>query len=367
ASLANAVPKAHYLIARPPETVTVTACGYQCASTVTVTETLTETAPYFFTCEPSSTPTATGPLGSLTLSSSIIPPPPFTLSNTTSRALATPTSWATGPATSLNPPSSTETGIETSTPGVTVSSQLPSVRTPSSSFTWSVNSTASSRGSSSSYSYGTGTAGTTVTSARPSLPTSLWSNSTKPITPTIRSTGTDLSTTAKVTIPTIPSISIPPPPATFTGPNGTTSSGPSYTVTTYTTVRAINTTVSSQLPGASTLSPSTSVTTVRTTMVRNRSIQRVPLALVGYFHPAFPLPQLRDDLHQEGAYHRRNLQTQFGGVYHWYSPQLQFQGSLCNKHRVGDGVLCHARDHCLERSAQFGHSHNHGNFQHRHR
>ncbi|KAK1964896.1 hypothetical protein LY78DRAFT_124352 [Colletotrichum sublineola] len=143
ASLVTAIPKANYLIVSPPETVTVTTCGYQCASTVTVTETLTETVPYFFTCEPSSTSVATGPLGSLTLSSSIIPPPPFTLSNTTSRVSPTPTSWATGPVTSVTLPSSTKVNTETSTPGVTVSSQLPSVRTPSSSFTWSVNSTSS--------------------------------------------------------------------------------------------------------------------------------------------------------------------------------------------------------------------------------
>ncbi|GJC87176.1 hypothetical protein ColLi_10014 [Colletotrichum liriopes] len=270
-SLVNAIPNANYLIPRPPETVTITACSYHCPSTVTVTKTFIKTAPYFFTCEPSSTPATTGTLGSLTLSPSIILPPPFTPTNPTTRASSRTLSQTTGPALSLNLSSSIGTIIETSTPGVTVSSQLPSARTPSSSFIWTLNSTSSGIRSSSS-DYGTGTAGTSATSARSSLSSTLWNNSTKPITRTItrtvRTTGTGSSTTvAEVTIPTIPSISIPPPPPTVTESRSTTSLDSSYTVTTYTTVMVINTTVSSQLPGASTLSRPASRTTMRTTVV----------------------------------------------------------------------------------------------------
>ncbi|KZL85837.1 hypothetical protein CI238_05747 [Colletotrichum incanum] len=271
ASLVNAIPNANYLIPRPPETVTITACSYQCSSTVTVTETFIETAPYFFTCEPSSTPVTTGTLGSLTLSPSIISPPPFTPITQTTKASSSTVSQASGTAPGFNLSSSIETIIQTSTPRVTVSSQLPSARTPSSSFIWTVNST-SSRDRSSSSSYGTGTAGTSVTSAMPSLSSTLGSNSTKPITRTItrtvRTTDTGSSTTvAEVTITTIPSIGIPPPPVTVTKPLSTASPGSSYSVTTYTTVMVINTTVSSQLPGASTLSRSASRTTMRTTVV----------------------------------------------------------------------------------------------------
>ncbi|GKT46237.1 uncharacterized protein ColSpa_06418 [Colletotrichum spaethianum] len=123
----------------------------------------------------------------------------------------------------------------------------------------------------SSYNYGTGTAVTSIASAKPSIPSSLWNNSTKPTTRTVTRTvgtiGTDSSTTAKIPIPTVPSISIPPPPASVTEFDSTTSLGPSYTITTYTTVKVINTTFSSQLPGASTISRSAFRTTMRTTVV----------------------------------------------------------------------------------------------------
>ncbi|OBR04214.1 hypothetical protein CH63R_13341 [Colletotrichum higginsianum IMI 349063] len=273
ASAVNAIPKANYLIPHPPETFTLTTCGSQCARTVTVTETFTETAPYFYTCGPPSSPATTSTVDSLTLSATILLPPLSTarsITNSTTRV--TPSSSTRSPSgTGIIPTLTSFTKTSTPTPGFTVSSQLPSAVSPSSS-AWGVNSTSSRISSrSDGYATGTGSPGTSVSSGRAVPSSSLWSNSTEPITRTVtrtvRKSSSGSSTKARVTIPTIPIISIPPPPVTSTGSEPATSPGLSYSLTTYTTVRVINTTVSSQLPGLSTLSRSASRTTLRTTVV----------------------------------------------------------------------------------------------------
>ncbi|KAJ0296876.1 hypothetical protein COL516b_011262 [Colletotrichum fioriniae] len=256
ASLVNAIPPNanNYLIPHPPATVTVTvtACGSQCASTVTFTETLTVTPPYMHTCEPSTT-SIPGSLSSTFLSSSILPPtatsPGYTNSSTS--VGSSTSSEVTGAVSSWTP-----------TTRVTVSSQLPSAGTPSSSLTWTVNAT----------SHGTGTAGTSVTTGSSS---SLWTNSTRThvtrtVTKTIRTTDTGSSTSSKVStqsIPSIPTISIPPLPSFSTRSESSIAPPISYSLTTLTTTSVFNTTVSSQHPGASTHSLSTSYTTKRTTVV----------------------------------------------------------------------------------------------------
>ncbi|OLN96825.1 hypothetical protein CCHL11_02308 [Colletotrichum chlorophyti] len=256
ASLANAIHAANY-IGRPPATVTVTACNSQCATTVTVTETSTETVPCFYTCAPSSTLT-TETSTSLTLSSIVIPPPSAssaTQANSTSPAESSTSTWSTA---------TLPTFIRTSSPaGTTDSSQLPSVGTSIWSRTWGVNSTTSlSRSGTITYGTGTGT-GTTITSSWSYPSSSIRSNTTQII------PDTTLSSTPRITLPTIPSISIPPWPTTSTESDSITYPPGSYTVTTYTTV--INTTVSSQLPGFSTLSSGETVpvsrTTIRSTVV----------------------------------------------------------------------------------------------------
>ncbi|KAJ3939867.1 uncharacterized protein N0V96_009856 [Colletotrichum fioriniae] len=121
-------------------------------------------------------------------------------------------------------------------------------------------------------SHGTGTAGTSVTTGSSS---SLWTNSTRThvtrtVTKTIRTTDTGSSTSSKVStqsIPSIPTISIPPLPSFSTRSESSIAPPISYSLTTLTTTSVFNTTVSSQHPGASTHSLSTSYTTKRTTVV----------------------------------------------------------------------------------------------------
>ncbi|KAL0932673.1 uncharacterized protein CTRU02_211636 [Colletotrichum truncatum] len=265
--VASAIPQANYLIPRPPATetvtslievtneVTVTVCGSQCATTITVTE----SAPHSHACGPPSSSSKPTTLTSATLPWISIPPRSSSSTNyviSNSDRSYSSTLKGTG--------SSSASVTKTTVVGTTVVSQLPSAGTLTSTSTWRANNTLTkSLSLSLTYITGTGTIGT-ISRLYPS--SSVWSNTTRSFSKTRTGATTTNVVLPTATVSTLSSISSV---AETTSAPCTTYGCPSYTTLTYTTV--INTTVSDQLPGASTLltggTRSASRTTLRSTIV----------------------------------------------------------------------------------------------------